>query len=217
MANSSLLSDPQMLSAKQMLAAPAISSDDKMWVLAIGGIALAALVFAFILSKQVLAADQGTENARDREGGTGGAAAYLSRQFRTLAIFSLIVFGLLLALPVNEGGFKIQLGRHCSSFVGAAFSATVGYIGMTLARARMCVWRCGAWWRTSAASSSHSVPAASSACSPSVSGSSVPASCCTSTTRTRRLCWKVSASVVLCSPCSCELRWHLHQGCRRRR
>jgi K(+)-stimulated pyrophosphate-energized sodium pump len=62
-----------------------------------------------------------------------GARAYLNRQFRTLSVFAVIVFLLLLALPVNDGGFIVQFGRALFFLVGAAFSATVGYVGMTLA------------------------------------------------------------------------------------
>ena len=62
-----------------------------------------------------------------------GAKAFLNRQFRTLSVFSVIVFVLLLVLPVNHGGFSVQLGRALFFIVGAIFSAAVGYIGMSLA------------------------------------------------------------------------------------
>ncbi|HET6877361.1 MAG TPA: sodium-translocating pyrophosphatase, partial [Jatrophihabitans sp.] len=48
-------------------------------------------------------------------------------------VFSVIVFLLLLILPVNEGGISVRLGRALFFLVGAAFSATVGFIGMTMA------------------------------------------------------------------------------------
>src|SRR5699024_11387756 len=59
-----------------------------------------------------------------------GASAFLSRQFRTLAIFAVIVFGLLFLLPGEAG---IRIGRSIAFLVGAAFSATIGFIGMSLA------------------------------------------------------------------------------------
>src|SRR5579875_1409629 len=62
-----------------------------------------------------------------------GAAAYLNRQFRTLGVFSIVVFILLLVLPVTEGGTSVRIGRAVFFLIGAAFSATVGYIGMTMA------------------------------------------------------------------------------------
>ena len=97
-------------------------------------LAIAALVFAYVLVREVLAADQGTPKMQEiAKAVQEGAAAYLNRQFRTLAVFSVIVFILLLVLPVNDGGFSVQLGRALFFLVGAVFSAAVGYIGMTLA------------------------------------------------------------------------------------
>ena len=62
-----------------------------------------------------------------------GAAAYLRRQFRTLAVFAVIVFLVLLVLPVADGGWGTRVGRAVFFLIGAGFSASVGFIGMTLA------------------------------------------------------------------------------------
>jgi K(+)-stimulated pyrophosphate-energized sodium pump len=111
-----------------------ISSGQKGLVAVIGLIALAALVYAFILVKEVLKADQGTPKMQEiAKAVQEGAAAYLNRQFRTLAVFSVIVFVLLFLLPVNEGGTSVRVGRALFFLVGASFSAAVGYIGMTMA------------------------------------------------------------------------------------
>jgi K(+)-stimulated pyrophosphate-energized sodium pump len=59
-----------------------------------------------------------------------GAAAFLSRQFRTLSYFVGLVFVLLFALP---GATEIRVGRSIFFLLGAAFSALVGYNGMWLA------------------------------------------------------------------------------------
>jgi K(+)-stimulated pyrophosphate-energized sodium pump len=59
-----------------------------------------------------------------------GASAFLSRQFRTLSYFVVIVFFLLFALP---GDAEIRIGRSIFFLLGAAFSALVGYNGMWLA------------------------------------------------------------------------------------
>jgi K(+)-stimulated pyrophosphate-energized sodium pump len=59
-----------------------------------------------------------------------GAAAYLSRQFKTLSVFVAIVFVLLFTLP---GDLDIRIGRSIFFLVGAGFSALVGYNGMWLA------------------------------------------------------------------------------------
>jgi K(+)-stimulated pyrophosphate-energized sodium pump len=115
-------------------AAPGITSGEKGVVAVIALIAIFALVFASLLVKEVLKFDQGTAKMQEiAKSVQEGARAYLNRQFKTLAVFSVIVFVLLLLLPVNNGGFTIQLGRALFFIVGAVFSASVGYIGMTLA------------------------------------------------------------------------------------
>ncbi|GAB2450379.1 sodium-translocating pyrophosphatase [Xylanimonas ulmi] len=94
-------------------------------------IGLAALACAFVLRRQVLAAGEGTVAMRDiARAVQEGAAAYLNRQFRTLALFAVVVFALLFLLP-GDGG--VRLGRSVAFLVGAAFSAAIGYLGMWLA------------------------------------------------------------------------------------
>ncbi|MGH3265251.1 MAG: sodium/proton-translocating pyrophosphatase, partial [Trebonia sp.] len=120
--------------ASHLIAEPGISSGEHVVVVVIGLIAIAALAFAYLLVREVLKADQGTPKMQEiAKAVQEGARAYLNRQFRTLAVFSVIVFILLLVLPVNHGGFSVQFGRALFFIVGAIFSATVGYIGMTLA------------------------------------------------------------------------------------
>jgi K(+)-stimulated pyrophosphate-energized sodium pump len=60
-----------------------------------------------------------------------GASAYLKRQFRTLGVFAVIVFFLLLLLPADSGTQRI--GRSIFFLVGAVFSGVTGYTGMWLA------------------------------------------------------------------------------------
>jgi K(+)-stimulated pyrophosphate-energized sodium pump len=97
-------------------------------------VALAALGFAGFLVRAVMAADQGTVKMRDiARAVQEGAAAYLRRQFKTLAVFGVIVFLLLLALPVTEGSWGTRIGRALFFLLGATCSALVGFIGMTLA------------------------------------------------------------------------------------
>ncbi|KSW29620.1 sodium-translocating pyrophosphatase [Cellulomonas sp. B6] len=100
-------------------------------VAAIAVIALAALVVAAVLRRQVLAAGEGTVSMQEiARAVQEGASAYLRRQFRTLALFAAIVCALLLLLP-GDGGVK--LGRSIFFLVGAGFSAAIGFLGMWLA------------------------------------------------------------------------------------
>src|SRR5690625_4106135 len=97
----------------------------------IAAIAVAALVLAVVLRRQVLAAGEGTSAMQTIATAIQeGASAYLNRQFRTLAIFAVVVFGLLFLLPGDTG---IRLGRSIAFLFGAAFSAAIGYLGMSLA------------------------------------------------------------------------------------
>jgi K(+)-stimulated pyrophosphate-energized sodium pump len=93
---------------------------------------LVALAFAALFAKEVLAAEQGPERMREiSKAVQEGAAAYLSRQFRTLAVFAGLVFLLLFLLPAHDT--SVRIGRSVFFLVGAGFSALVGFIGMTLA------------------------------------------------------------------------------------
>ncbi|MFC4337172.1 sodium-translocating pyrophosphatase [Salininema proteolyticum] len=98
-------------------------------------LALVALGFAGALVKSILAADTGTEKMRDIAGAVQeGASAYLKRQFRTMAIFTVVAVVLLLLLPVgDDAGWSERLGRSGFFIVGAAFSSFIGWAGMTLA------------------------------------------------------------------------------------
>src|SRR6185312_2405599 len=100
------------------------------WVVAI--VAILALGVAFALVKEVLAADQGTAKMREIAGAVQeGASAYLRRQFRTLGVFAIIVFFLLLMLPADSDSQR--WGRSIFFLVGALFSGVTGYTGMWLA------------------------------------------------------------------------------------
>src|SRR3712207_2826600 len=75
-------------------------------------VSLAALGFAAYLSRAVMAADQGTATMQGiAKAVQEGAGAFLRRQFRTLGVFAVIVFLLLLLLPVTDGGWGTRLGR----------------------------------------------------------------------------------------------------------
>ena len=123
-----------LASQHEPIAAAGISGAEHGLVAVTLVVALAALGYAYFLVQEVLKADQGTPRMQEiSKAVQEGARAYLNRQFRTLGVFAIIVFLLLLALPVNDGGFIVQFGRALFFLVGASFSATVGYIGMTLA------------------------------------------------------------------------------------
>ncbi len=95
-------------------------------------IAVLALFVAFILVREVLSASEGTPKMREIAAAVQeGASAYLSRQFKTLGIFAVIVFFVLFVLPAETTSERI--GRSIFFLVGAVFSAITGYMGMWLA------------------------------------------------------------------------------------
>jgi K(+)-stimulated pyrophosphate-energized sodium pump len=101
------------------------------YVIVVALVALAALVMAVLFRREVLAASEGTEKMQDiARSIQEGAAAYLSRQFRTLSVFVVLVFGLLFVLPGDAG---VRIGRSVFFILGAVFSAAIGYLGMWLA------------------------------------------------------------------------------------
>ena len=108
-----------------------VTGSNLTYVYIVLAISLAALGVAAALRAQVLAKADGTDKMREiAQAVQEGAAAYLARQFRTLAVFVGIVFVLLFALP---GSTEIKVGRSIFFLVGAGFSAFVGYQGMWLA------------------------------------------------------------------------------------
>ena len=109
-----------------------LSSANITTIAIVAAIALAALVVAAVLVRQVLSADEGTENMKKIAGAIQeGAAAYLNRQFKTLSVFAVLAFFLLFALPADTQSERI--GRSVFFLVGAVFSGVTGYMGMWLA------------------------------------------------------------------------------------
>ena len=99
-----------------------------------------ALAFAAYLSWKVMQSDEGSEQVRFignaiRE----GAMAFLSREYRLLAVFVVIVFVILWVfidldvLDKVEGDGETIPGTAISYLVGALGSALAGFIGMSIA------------------------------------------------------------------------------------
>ena len=103
------------------------------------GISLLSLAVAWLLARQVLAADTGKpEMVKISDAIREGAEAFLSRQYRTIGMLSIVaalaIFGFYFAnrdvaniREMGEGTFwKVTL----SFLIGAACSAIAGFIGM---------------------------------------------------------------------------------------
>src|SRR6188472_2964938 len=109
-----------------------LSGGNLVLVIVVAVIALGALAMAVMFRQEVLAAGEGTDNMKNiAHAVQEGANAYLARQFRTLAVFAVVAFLLLLALPADD--VTVRIFRSLFFLVGAGFSGAVGYLGMSLA------------------------------------------------------------------------------------
>src|SRR6202050_4073345 len=108
-----------------------VSGSNLTWVVIVAVIALLALGVAGVLVREVLAASKGTAKMQKiAKAVQDGAAAYLRRQFRTLAAFVVLIFFILLLLPSPGPG--VMWGRSIFFLVGALFSGLTGFTGMSL-------------------------------------------------------------------------------------
>ncbi len=106
---------------------------------AILGSAVVGLIYGLMLRKEILGKDPGTEKMQQVAGQIQeGAAAYLNRQFRTIAGLVVILFIALTLTGLTAGGEEISgwalgLGRGISFLLGCFASGLTGFIGMNLA------------------------------------------------------------------------------------
>jgi K(+)-stimulated pyrophosphate-energized sodium pump len=108
-----------------------VAGSNLTWVIVVAVVAVCALGVAALLVREVLAASQGTPKMREiSQAVQEGAAAYLRRQFRTLGVFVVVIFFVLLLLPADGTG--VRWGRSAFFLVGALFSALTGFTGMSL-------------------------------------------------------------------------------------
>jgi K(+)-stimulated pyrophosphate-energized sodium pump len=98
---------------------PVLTGTDQTVVTIVAIVAVAALGVAWLLVRQVLAFDEGTDAMkRIATAVQEGANAYLARQFRTLGGFAGAVVFLLLLLPADT--WSQRIGRSVFFLVGAS-------------------------------------------------------------------------------------------------
>ncbi|MDE2515186.1 MAG: sodium-translocating pyrophosphatase [Rhodospirillales bacterium] len=84
-----------------------------------------ALIYGFVTSRQVLAADAGTARMQEIAGAVQeGARAYLNRQYTTIGIVGIVI---LIVLGVTLGA-HVAIGF----LIGAVLSGVAGYVGMNV-------------------------------------------------------------------------------------
>ena len=93
------------------------------WVITAAG--LLAILYGIVTSRQVLAADAGTQRMQEIASAIQvGARAYLNRQYRTIAIVGVVIFIIL----TGTLGWRAGVGY----LVGSILSGAAGYIGMNV-------------------------------------------------------------------------------------
>ncbi|NCC30749.1 MAG: sodium-translocating pyrophosphatase, partial [Chloroflexia bacterium] len=118
-------------------------------VWAVLAISVMGIVYAFVLRAQILAQDKGTAKMQEVWGFIKeGANAYLSQQFRTIAILIVILTfvlaaSVLIVPPTHEAVERfgseeaavlwVSIGRAVAFLMGSLFSYAVGFVGMNVA------------------------------------------------------------------------------------
>src|SRR6185437_8550973 len=93
------------------------------WVAIAGGVL--ALLYGWVTSRQVLAANAGTARMQEISGAVQeGARAYLNRQYTTIGIVGVVILIIL--------GFTLGIHVAIGFVIGAVLSAAAGYIGMNV-------------------------------------------------------------------------------------
>jgi len=102
-------------------------------LLSVLGIAIAGLLYALLLVKQVYSADSGTAKMKEiADAVREGSNAYLKAQFKRIGPL-IIVITILLYVTYSGGESAFQWGRSGAFLVGSIFSWLVGFVGMRLA------------------------------------------------------------------------------------
>jgi K(+)-stimulated pyrophosphate-energized sodium pump len=106
---------------------------DLLWLVPVSGIV--AVVFAAILARDILARDKGTTAMQEVAAAIyEGAMAFLNRQYRTIAMLSVVAAVLMgLLLGVLTGDRDLAWKTAVAFLVGAACSGVAGFVGMWIA------------------------------------------------------------------------------------
>ncbi|MCL2149555.1 MAG: sodium-translocating pyrophosphatase [Dehalococcoidia bacterium] len=118
------------------------STFEKVAIIGVIAIAIIGLIYAWLLTRQILREPEGTEKMKHIAGAIRkGGNAYLLRQFRTILLLIIILTIFVFATGWFAGdtsaygnpAWLIGLGRAAGFLMGALFSALVGFIGMNMA------------------------------------------------------------------------------------
>jgi K(+)-stimulated pyrophosphate-energized sodium pump len=119
--------------AFSLLSDPRFKPIEVYGLLAILFVAVAGLLYALMLVKQVRKADRGTPKMQSIAAAVReGSNAYLSAQFKKIGLL-IIIITVFLYFSYTGAVDAFRWGRAGAFFIGALFSGLVGFIGMRLA------------------------------------------------------------------------------------
>ncbi|HZJ09091.1 MAG TPA: sodium/proton-translocating pyrophosphatase, partial [Trueperaceae bacterium] len=99
--------------------------------------AIAALVAAWLLARGIMAAPTGNERmVAISDAVKQGAAAYMNRQYRTIAIVAVLIAAVFAVVALTAGSANdrtLWWWTTVGFLVGALFSGVSGFIGMNVA------------------------------------------------------------------------------------
>ena len=96
-------------------------------------IAVAGLLYALMLVKQVMAAEQGTKKMQEVAAAVReGANAYMKAQFTKIGPL-IVIITILMAVTYTGSENAFRYGRAAAFLMGSVFSWLVGFVGMRLA------------------------------------------------------------------------------------
>jgi K(+)-stimulated pyrophosphate-energized sodium pump len=92
------------------------------------GAAIVAILFGLFTTNQILSLPKGNKKMQEiAKAIQEGASAYLNRQYKTIAIVGIIIFGLFFIIPF-ENTYDVPVGF----LIGAVLSGLAGYVGMNV-------------------------------------------------------------------------------------
>ncbi|MBI3832561.1 MAG: sodium-translocating pyrophosphatase [Planctomycetes bacterium] len=113
------------------------SDGERIALFASMGVAIMALLYAWMLVKQVTNADKGTPKMQEIAAAVReGADAYLFRQLKVVAMLIVVLVVVLFLSKSLSGGpnaTEYAFGRAFAFLMGAFFSGLVGFVGMRMA------------------------------------------------------------------------------------
>ncbi len=126
-------SSPEGFRPFSFMTDPRFSGLERIALFVVLAIAVAGLLYAFVLSRQVRRADQGTKKMQEiAQAVREGANAYLGAQFKKIAPL-MVVITVRLYFTATSPNPWFHFGRAGAFIIGASFSWLVGFIGMRLA------------------------------------------------------------------------------------